>query len=150
MKKLPVLFPPLTAFGQKVMVETNPVRPKEILLTRPTLSAKPEPILAENDAYRFTPFRRVEWTDAAAGETVPLNQCININNGVVGLFGDDIAQAIPDAVGNADSKFDFWAVLPSMTQRMFVNSKDLGPATGRPNPSTENQVNTPAMIPGPD
>jgi len=128
MKKLLLLLLPLTAFGQKVVVETNTPGPKEIVLTRPTFSAKPEPIPAENGTYRFTHFMSVQCTDAAAGETVTLDQYLNINNGMVGLFGDDIARAIPDAARSAEGKFDFWAILPNMTQRMFVNGKETGKA----------------------
>jgi len=126
MKKLLFLLLPLTAFGQKIAVETNMPGPAEIVLTRPTFSAKPEPIPAENGLYRFTHFMSVSCKDATTGETVKLDQYININNGVVGLFGDDIARAMPDAVSSAEGKLDFWAILPNMTQRMFVDGKESG------------------------
>ncbi len=127
MKKILVFFLiSFSTFGQKIKVETNTLGPKEIVLTRPVFSVKPEPIPAENGTYRFTHFMSVSCKDGASGETVQLDQYLNINNGVVGLFGDDIARAIPDAAGSAEGKLDFRSILPNHTQRMFVNGKESG------------------------
>lgn len=126
MNKLFFFLLPLTTFGQKIQVEKATAGPHEITLTRPAFSARPEPVPAENGLYRFTHFMAVECTDAASGETIQLNQYININNGVVGIFGDDIAKVIPEAASSAGGKFDYWAILPNMTQRYFITSPETG------------------------
>lgn len=98
---------------------------KELDLTKPKFNAQPEPIPAEKGTYRFTHYMGVFCETGQAGESGELIQYLNVSNGVVGIFPEDLAKWMPDAE-QAEGKMDFWTILPSMTQRMYLNSPEMG------------------------
>ncbi|GAB4000825.1 hypothetical protein GCM10028807_54970 [Spirosoma daeguense] len=98
---------------------------REIDFTRPTVAARVDPIPNQPGTYRFTHFMGVVCTDDQSGEQGELYQYVNMTNGVVGIFGDDIARMIPESQ-HQDSRMDFWAWMPNMTQRMYTNSAEHG------------------------
>jgi len=99
---------------------------KEIVLTRPAFSARPEAIPAENGLYRFTHHLVVVCNDDQTGEGAEVSQYLNINNGLIGLFPDNIQTMTKGQLPTGEGELDFWAILPSMTQRMFVKSAEQG------------------------
>jgi hypothetical protein len=99
---------------------------KELDLTKPKFTTQPEPIPAENGTYRFTHYMGVFCETGQTGESGELIQYLNVSNGVVGVFPEDLAKWMPDAGNQAEGKMDFWAILPSMTQRMYLKAPDVG------------------------
>ncbi|MEZ0607235.1 hypothetical protein ACAW74_01910 [Fibrella sp. WM1] len=99
---------------------------KDIVLTRPTFSARPEAIPAENGLYRFTHYLVVACNDDQSGEGGEVSQYLNINNGLIGFFPDNLLTMTKGQLPTGDGEIDFWAILPSMTQRMFIKSPERG------------------------
>lgn len=128
MKKAFLLFLTASTFGFAQDIEIiNPKGGfKELDLTKPTFSTQPEAIPAENGTYSFTHYMGVFCEFKETGESGELAQYLNVTNGVVGIFKEDLAKWMPDAANQGEGTMDFWAILPSMTQRMYLKSPDVG------------------------
>lgn len=120
----------LTALTASHAQNIEIVRPertgKEIVLTRPAFSARPEAIPAENGLYRFTHHLVVVCNDDQTGEGGEISQYLNINNGLIGFFPDNMLTMTKGQLPTGEGAMDFWAILPSMTQRMFIKSPEQG------------------------
>ena len=120
----------LTALTATQAQRIEVIRPertgKEIVLTRPAFAAKPEAIPAENGLYRFTHHLVVTCNDDQSGEAGEVSQYLNINNGLIGFFPDNILTMNKGQLPTSEGGLDFWAILPSMTQRMFIKSPEQG------------------------
>ena len=114
------------SFSQKIEIIKLDKGFKEIDFTKPKFNAKPDPIPVQNGIYKFTHYLGVVCSDDVTGDRGELYQYLNISNGTVGFFGEDIIKMMPEANQNEEDKMDFWAILPSKNQRMFINSKKNG------------------------
>ncbi|MBC8151272.1 MAG: hypothetical protein H7Z72_00005, partial [Bacteroidetes bacterium] len=116
----------LTALTASQAQNIEIIRPertgKDITLTRPTFSARPEAVPAENGLYRFTHYLVVVCNDDQTGEGGEISQYLNINNGLIGFFPDNMLTMTKGQLPTGEGAMDFWAILPSMTQRMFIKS----------------------------
>lgn len=99
---------------------------KDIVLTRPAFAAKSEAVPTENGLYRFTHYLVVTCNDDESGEGGEVSQYLNINNGLIGFFPDNMLTMTKGQLPTGDVPLDFWAILPSMTQRMFIKSPEQG------------------------
>ncbi|TAE31282.1 MAG: hypothetical protein EAZ91_08270 [Cytophagales bacterium] len=121
----------LTTFAPALAQDIEIIRPertgKEIILTPPGFAAKSEPIPAENGLYRFTHYLVVACNDDQTGEGGEVSQYLNINNGLIGFFPDNILTMTKGQMPETgEGEMDFWTILPSMTQRMFVKTPEQG------------------------
>lgn len=130
MKKIVILFCALFisfgSFCQNIEIIKLDKGFKELDFTKPKFDAKPDPVPEQNGVYKFTHYLGVVCNDETTGDRGELYQYLNISNGMVGIFGEDIKKTMPEAFQSKDEKMDFWAILPSKNQRMFVNSKENG------------------------
>jgi hypothetical protein len=121
----------LTAFTSAQAQNIKIIRPertgKEIILTPPGFSARSEPIPAENGLYRFTHHLVVVCNNDQTGEGGEVSQYLNINNGMIGFFPDNMLTMTKGQMPETgEGEMDFWTILPSMTQRMFVKTPEQG------------------------
>lgn len=130
MKKIIILFCALTfsigCFSQKIEIIKLDKGFKELDFTKPKFNAKPDPVPEQNGVYKFTHYLGVVCNDETTGDRGELYQYLNISNGMVGIFDEDIKKMMPGETQNEDGKMDFWAILPSKNQRMYINSKESG------------------------
>lgn len=122
-----LLLTTLTAtLAQRIEIIKPERTGKEITLTRPEFTARPEAVPAENGLYRFTHHLVVVCNDDQSGEAGELSHYLNINNGVIGVFPDNMLTMTKGQLPSGEGEMDFWAILPSMTQRMFIKSPEHG------------------------
>ena len=128
MKKTLLLLLTASTFGFTQDIELiNPKKGfKELDLRKPNFNTQPELIPAENGTYSFTHYMGVCCEDSKTGESGELAQYLNVTNGVVGIFKENLAKWMPDAANQSEGQMDFWAILPSMTQRIYLKSPDMG------------------------
>lgn len=115
-----------SSFSQKIEIIKLDKGFKEIDFTKPKFNTKPDPVPEQNGIYKFTHYLGVVCNDEVSGDRGELFQYLNISNGMVGIFEEDIVKMMPDVNQGDDSKMDFWAILPSKNQRMYINSKESG------------------------
>jgi hypothetical protein len=121
-----LLFASPTLQAQRIEIIRPEKTGKEIILTPPAFAARPEPVPAENGLYRFTHHLVVACNDDQSGEAGEVSQYLNINNGVIGFFPENMLTMTKGQLPTGDGEMDFWAILPSMTQRMFVKTPEQG------------------------
>lgn len=99
---------------------------KEIDFTKPSFNLKPDPIPKASETYSTTHYLVVYCSDGA-GESGLVHQYINMTNGVVGIPKNLLSkwETGTESIGDAEG-LDYWTILPSMNQRMYVNSPDMG------------------------
>jgi hypothetical protein len=129
MKKAPLLLYLISALGfsQKIEIIKNDKGFKEIDFTKPKFNLTAEPVPKANGTYQMTHLMEVVCDDNSTGESGSMLQYINITNGVVGITSDLLKRW----EGNKESiegieNLHYWAILPNMTQRMFVTAPETG------------------------
>ncbi|MDZ7896911.1 MAG: hypothetical protein U5N85_02625 [Arcicella sp.] len=128
MKKLSCLlcFISTIGFSQNIEIIKNEKGFKEIDFTKPKFNLKAEPVPKANGTYQMTHLMEVVCDDNT-GESGTIVQYINITNGVVGITSDLLKRW----EGNKESiegieNLHYWAILPTMTQRMFTTAPETG------------------------
>ncbi|MFN3381157.1 MAG: hypothetical protein ACK41O_16990 [Runella zeae] len=116
---------PLWTNAQKIEIIKPTGGFKEIDFSKPTFSTQPTPIPKANGTYKSTHLMEVVCDDAKESATVL--QYINITNGVVGIS----SELLKKWEGNKETlegleHLHHWAILPNMTQRMYVNTPETG------------------------
>lgn len=99
---------------------------KEIDFTKPSFNLKPDPIPKEGDTYKTTHYLVVFCSDGE-GESGLIHQYINMTNGVVGIPKELLRQweTGTESMEGVEN-LHYWAILPSMNQRMYVDTPDMG------------------------
>ncbi|MER0437893.1 hypothetical protein [Emticicia sp. W12TSBA100-4] len=99
---------------------------KEIDFTKPSFNLKPDPIPKEGDTYKTTHYLVVYCSDGE-GESGLIHQYINMTNGVVGIPKELLRQweTGTESMEGVEN-LHYWAILPSMNQRMYVDTPDMG------------------------
>ncbi|MDZ7934967.1 MAG: hypothetical protein U5M51_08405 [Emticicia sp.] len=150
MKKIFCLLTSLLFLGKVQAQDIEIINPgggfKEIDFTKPSFNLKPDPIPKESEIYKTTHYLVVYCSDGE-GESGLIHQYINMTNGVVGIPKDLLrkwqtgTESMPDAEG-----LDYWTILPSMTQRMYLNSPDMGKIVMEMTAGDGNQTTTMARF----
>ncbi len=114
-------------FAQKIEIIKNDKGFKEIDFTKPKFTLRAEPVPKANGTYQMTHLMEVVCDDNTTGESGSMVQYINITNGVVGITSDLLKRW----EGNKESiegmeNLHYWAILPNMTQRMFMTAPETG------------------------
>lgn len=99
---------------------------KEIDFTKPSFNLKPDPIPKEGETYKTTHYLVVFCSDGE-GESGLIHQYINMTNGVVGIPKELLRKWETGTESTSEVEgLDYWTILPSINQRMYVNSPDMG------------------------
>ncbi|MCU0323826.1 MAG: hypothetical protein MUF45_01030 [Spirosomaceae bacterium] len=113
-------------FSQKIEIIKMSGGFKEIDLSKPKFNTKAEPIPKPNETHKMTHVMEVICDDTKESGTMV--QYINITNGVVGITPELIKQwkgTGGESLENLE-QLNYWAILPNMTQRMFMNTPETG------------------------
>lgn len=101
---------------------------KEIDFSKPKFNLKAEPVPKANETYKMTHLMEVVCDDDATKESGTMVQYINITNGVVGITPELLKQwkGVGGESMESLGQLNYWAILPNMTQRMFMNTPETG------------------------
>lgn len=130
MKKTFYLLATLLFLGKVQAQDIEIINPaggfKEIDFSKPSFNLKPDPIPKASGTYSTTHYLVVYCSDGA-GESGMIHQYINMTNGVVGIPKSLLSkwETGSESVGDTEG-LDYWTILPSMNQRMYVNTPDMG------------------------
>lgn len=123
-----VFITPIIGFCQKIEIIKMSGGFKEIDFTKPKFNLKAEPIPKANETYKMTHIMEVVCDDDATKESGTMLQYINITNGVVGITPELLKQwkGVGGESMESLGQLNYWAILPNMTQRMYVNAPETG------------------------
>lgn len=119
---------------------------KEIDFTKPSFNLKPDPIPKSSESYKTTHYLVVFCSDGE-GESGLIHQYINMTNGVVGIPKELLRKWETATENMSEAKgLDYWTILPSMNQRMYVNTPDMGKIVMEMTAGDGNQTTTMARF----
>lgn len=118
---------------------------KEIDLTNPTFSVKPDPIPKANEIFKTTHLMISVCSHDGDGSVI--HQYINQTNGVIGTPKELLKKwHVMDALPFDSKELDYWAILPNKTQIYYTNTADNGKIAVEMTTGDGNYTNTMARF----